>query len=568
MNPEDRLRELLRAEAATLVPAGDGLARIRDRVARRRRARFWLLPSTALATAGAAAAFFLFAHDDPSHKQTLQPASPSATAEPTTEPTAAPTAVPADDGGMPLDQAAIWPFTSQAQASAWVGDHGTLPWAENGLDVGRHFVTDFLKLTGVDVSQPCVSCGVLSLKVDGKEIGTVAMVRVGAGFATGHGTQVYTVVNVSGTDLTITTPKSGAALTSPTQVSGRITGADENVQLRLISSTSTQLATAGAPAGSAVPWQATLSWTNNDWTGGGLVGITYDGRGILNRVTAIPVTRGTAAPASSFAALVDGHVSLYDAATGARVKQLTYPPAGKTDSDARWSSGTLLWIRSATTGCSSELNRLEAGTASTVTKSSSLRYGSAALSPSGGWVAWTEIPCSGSDPGEVVVSGGGAPARRLAVPSGSTAEVLDVGDDGAVLVLTNDAAASGPGTIGLVSGGALTLDGIKPLHAASGCTLSSGAAFDGANPVAFETCLTDVRLVRFSSTAARVSADAAQKAKPPTSVSVRDGEVLVWLFGSATDWPVATYADGRFTTVVPNSGCSTDAKGCVLSPDW
>jgi len=46
MNPEDTLAALLREEADTIVPAGDGLQKIQKRVAAKRKTR-WVLPGAA-----------------------------------------------------------------------------------------------------------------------------------------------------------------------------------------------------------------------------------------------------------------------------------------------------------------------------------------------------------------------------------------------------------------------------------------------------------------------------------------------------------------------------------------
>ncbi len=572
MTAEDRLRDILHSEAAEILPTGDGLAKIQARIAQRRRTRLWLLPSAAVATAAAAAAFFLVTPDT-RKTQTLHPGeTPTSqpTTEPTSEPTAEPTPVLADDGGTPLDYPAIWPFTTQAQASAWVEDSGSMPWADNGLEVGRHFVREHLGFTQITVTQTCVSCDVLALSVSGTSVGELVLGRVGAGFATGHGTRLFTVTDVRGTDLTITTPKAGASVTSPLGVGGRITGVDENVSLRLLSLAGDQLAAAGAPAGSAVPWSTTLSWSRQDWSYGSVVGVTYDGRGVLNRVVAVPVRRSSAAATATFAALVDGHVALFGSDSGKQVRQLTYPPAGKEDRYPRWSAGTLVWIRSAVAGCGGTVNRLEGSSASTLASSTSLRFGSNALSPSGTWVAWTEIPCNDSSAGRIVVSGGGAPDRYLDIPSGSDAELYDVTDTGALLVRTNDKQATGPGVIGIVPGGALTLDAIAAVEPASGCYLASGASFDGEGVAAFETCGSSIRLVHFRGDAKRASADSSLRAESPQSISVRDGKVLVWLFGGDHYGAIAHYGSGAITAIVTNSGCSStsDLKGCVRDPDW
>jgi hypothetical protein len=88
--------------------------------------------------------------------------------------------------------------------------------------------------------------------------------------------------------------------------------------------------------------------------------------------------------------------------------------------------------------------------------------------------------------------------------------------------------------------------------------------------VAFESCGEKVRLVRFSSTGSRVSADASFTGEPPSSVSVRDGRVLVWTFGGDSVGSIVTYANGTFATLIANDGCASnsDLKGCVSSPDW
>jgi hypothetical protein len=560
MTAEDRLRDLLRSEASTINPAGDGLARIRERVARRRRARSWLLPSAAVATAAAAAAFVLLAPDD--HKtQTLQP---GGTPTPTSEPSASPG--PADDGGMPLDRAAIWPFTSSSQLASW---QSTYPYAENPLDVGRHFVADYLGLTGVDVSQTCVSCGVLQLKVGGTSVGEITLLRLGVGYASGHGTQVNTVVGVAGTDLTVTAPKAGAGVVSPTSVTGRITGVDEHVDLRLLDAAGVQVAHGGAQAGSAVPWSATLSWTRSDWTDGALVGVTRTMRdGSVNRVVAIPVSRATASPTASFAGLVDGHVSLFDSATGAPLRQLTYPPAGTRDVWASWSAGTLAWVRThGASVCVDELDQLQGSTASTLLKSTTAHLASPVLSPDGGLLAWVEQPCDGSAP-HVVVRGGGAPDRQLAVPA--NANLLDIRDDGALLVWQHDTAVTG-GTLAVVPPGALTLDHAVTISPRSGCETGTAAGFDGQDVVLFEVCAGSGRFVRYDDTGQRGTAGpVVANLETPQAVRVRDGKVLVWQFGGDAYGAIALYANGSFTTLVDNNGCYStgSVKGCVASPDW
>lgn len=281
MSAEDRLREILHSHAETVVPGGEGLAMIQERIEGRRLSR-WLLPAGAVAVAGAvAAAVVLTSGGTPTHKLIQTPTTQSPTAAPTTAPPPSmePTPVPASYGGP-----AIWPFRSQAQADAWRADHGSKPWAGQAGQVATHFVHDYLKLNpaGLRVSGPDHD---LRLATAGHYLGTAHLEQYGSGGP-------WTVVGVGGTDLTITTPRAGQLVTSPLSVSGRITGVDEHVKLQLITFSGVEVATGGAQAGSAVPWQGSLAWTTGGWTTGAVIGTTYSAKdGSLTRIVAVPVRR-------------------------------------------------------------------------------------------------------------------------------------------------------------------------------------------------------------------------------------------------------------------------------------
>ncbi|HUR14000.1 MAG TPA: Gmad2 immunoglobulin-like domain-containing protein [Mycobacteriales bacterium] len=567
MTAEDMLRDLLRSEASTITPTGDGLARIQGRIAKRRRARLWLLPSAAVASAAAAVAFVLIAPEDPK-TQTLQPASPSPTESAGPGPTPSPTA---DANVQPADSwkgAAFWPFAS-VEDLQHVADP-VPPWLQDGLQVGQRLVRDVLELPDVTVTQTCVSCEVLALKVGSKDVGEIQL-----GHYTVRGTRVFTVVGIGGTDLTVTSPTSGTAVSSPTRVTGRITGVHENVNVKLVAKDGAVVGQAGAPAGGEVPWSTSVTWSTQDWSTGAVLGVTgSDKDGSITRVVLVPVSRGTAATSSSFAGIVDGHVALFDSTSGKQLRQLTYPPAGKTDTQATWSAGSLAWVRTAgASACANELDRIEdGGRATTVVSSTTVRYSWPQLSADAQRLAWVETPCSGDGPEQVVLTINGTEARRYTGPSGSVVNLFDVADDGALLLLTNDRQASGPGTIGVLPASADSLDGLRPLAPAAGCNLYSGAAFDGAGIAAFEVCGEDVRLVRFSATGQRVSTGASTKSEPPTSLSVRDGRLLVQLFGGDHYGDIAVVDGGRTTVLIDNSreDCSSvgNLKGCVRAPDW
>jgi hypothetical protein len=550
MSAEDRLREILRSEASGVVPAGDGLARIQERVGRRRRRRAFLLPGAALATAGAAAAFFLLGGTGGTQQLVQDPTTqvPRPTSRPTDGPPPSPSAPPVR---TTYTGPALWPFTSASQAAAWGRDHADRTWAGDAGAVASRFGQQFLGLSGVDAVAAAAADRV-TLRVGGQPVGEVRLARYDVA-----GGPAWTVVSVSGGDLRVTSPRAGEAISSPTTVTGRITGVDENVRLRLVTAAGKEIATAGAPAGSAVPWQGPLSWSDTGWTTAAVVGTTYSPKdGALTRLVVVPVTRatGSSAAASSFVALVDGHVSLFDGVRGTLLRQLTYPSGGTVDTGAAWSSGTLLWVRGRQPGCADELDLLAGGKASTLVRAGTARLGTPQLSPAAGTLAWLETPCGGGA-ARIVVSAGGAPRRSLAVPAGTLAQVLDVRDDGTLLVHLNDRAATDAGTVGVVPAGAQDLGGIRALAPTGSCYLAGGAAFLDLQPVAFETCGSDSRLVTFTARGARVSTGPAVPGMAaPRGTSGRSGQVLVWL----TDGTVARYASGALTTLV---------RGAA-SPDW
>jgi hypothetical protein len=310
--PEDRLAALLREQAETLTPGADGLTKIRARVANRRRARWFMVPSAAVATAVAVASFFVFSGPDdqsslgqvggsPSPSGSpffcYQPAAegscptPDPTASPSPDPTIAGTTPPSPEGfvGQAFEPA-IWPFASHDQAQAWRQDTSSRPWAGDNLAVAQHFVDDYLHLTGVHLVQTCVSCDVVGIvNSDGQQVATVGLVREDDGSP-----RAYSVTGVYvGSGFTVTTPTEGQKITSPATLTGHITGVDENVSISLVTQDGRTIGTASAPAGSGAPWATTISWTDQGWYTGALVLKTYSPKdGALNRLIVLRVTRG------------------------------------------------------------------------------------------------------------------------------------------------------------------------------------------------------------------------------------------------------------------------------------
>ncbi|MCW2674270.1 MAG: hypothetical protein JWP14_2859 [Frankiales bacterium] len=294
--PEDRLAALLREQAETLTPGADGLAKIQARVASRRRTRWFVVPSAAVAAAVAVTSFFVFSGpDDKSSLTQVGGPSPSASPYFCYQPVA--------DGPCPTPQtspsaglvgqafvAAIWPFASHDQAQAWRHDTSSMPWAADNLGVAQHFVDDYLHLTGVHLVQTCVSCDVVGIvNADGHEVATIGLVREDDGSPRAY--SVSGVYPASG--FTVTSPAEGRQITSPATLTGRITGVDENISISLVTQTGRSIGTASTPSGSGAPWSTTISWTDQDWYTGALVLKTYSPKdGALNRLIVLRARRG------------------------------------------------------------------------------------------------------------------------------------------------------------------------------------------------------------------------------------------------------------------------------------
>lgn len=547
MTAEDRLKEILREESRTLQPAGDGLAVIRERVARRRRLRLLLVPAGAVATAAVVVA--VVALVSPGRQAAPGPANHG----PTTPP-----AVRADSYVGP----AIWPFTSDADARAWEQDPGERAWASSEQQVAQRFARDVLHLEQVTAVPDQDR---MSLRQGGVEVGVARLAH------REHGP--WTVRSVDGGDLTVTAPTPGAAVVSPTTVVGRISGVHQNVQLQLVTTDGRRLAEAGAPAGQEVPWQGTLSWTDADWSTGGIIGVTRSDRdGSVTRVVAVPVTRSPTRPDRTFVGLVQGKVLLFDSGDGERLSQLTYPPSGSQDTAASWADGTLAWVRSKQSGCGDAVYRKTGDQITTVVGAGSYRVSSVQLSPSASVLARVQTPCGGGAP-RLFLDKAAAPTSTVALPAGAQTRVLDVDDQGALLLLTG---APSP-LIQLLPAGATDLSQARTLapgtygSPARPCEWNA-AAFDGARLLAAESCPDRVRFVQLDRTGKRLSAGHRLMADTVVStITIRQGVVVVEWFdpyseGSST---VGRYrAGGDLLPYPAPQTCVSEVGGCWGAPDW
>ncbi len=362
------------------------------------------------------------------------------------------------------------------------------------------------------------------------------------------------------------TPVNGA-VTTPLTVTGTLAqGVDENIRLTLLTQDGREVATGGAPAGREAPWSGTLTWTDTSWTYGAVIGQTFSPKdGALTRLFAVPVVRadGASSSAESFAATVAGHISLYDSLNGEHLSQLTFPPTGSADREPAWNAGTVVWVRASTQGCRSGLNQLVAGTASTLVAPSASDIRTPRLSDDGRTLAWVSRSCSTG--AEQVVSRRDATDTALDVPAGSTARVLDVAVDGALLVHLNDVGSKdNPGTVGLLPAGAGSLDALIPLTPEGSCFLAVAATFTP-QVSAWETCGDRSRLVRFGTDGRRASAGPLVGARAVASSADQGGRQLLLITADDGGQVVTLYSNEVIDFV---RRCVGTADSCPTEPSW
>jgi hypothetical protein len=479
--PEDRLRQILQVEAEDLVPAGDGLRRIEQRLSERRTLRARLVPAVGIAGAvavAAAAAITVSLTDHGSLKQPEQRASaapdPTSTAcageacaepTPSVSPSPAAPAVTTSANGTP-----VWPFTTDAQAAGWKADPGSRTWAADPVKVVAHLMADYLKLPGQATARINNDTGVAVVEVSagGRPVSQVRLERVGRA-----PDGPWSVTAAFSGDITVSRPKSGDEVTPPLDVQGAVTGVDESVQVRLM--TDVVLAEGHAPAGNVMPWSQPLRWTSTSWSVAALVTNTYDGKGDLHAVTVTAVRRSTApqaglpAAGSVLVAVDQEHIVTVDTSTGQQLRQLSYPPTDATDSAPdRGGEDGVVWVRTRGDGCTSSIIRvgLVRGPAGVTVDPKPILRRLPTLSAGGRSLGWVELPCGGGNP-TVIVRG---PDARFSTVATSTEQVddLDVRDDGSAVVRLGS-------KVVVVPPGATTVQAGRALVAGPGCVLGAPA---------------------------------------------------------------------------------------------
>jgi hypothetical protein len=294
MTIEDRLRQAVAEQTATVPRPEDRWAEIEARGAARRhalhvrrRTATWTVIGLVAVAAAAAIALPVLSYQ-PSHRVTTKPATGGSQATPaprlpasfvtTTVPTTAPGTTTAPTTAPPTTFATagfvfgyppIWPFRTLAEARAWetaFRSGGQQPWHLDPGQTALSFTDGFLGYTEIN-------------KVVHQTVGTTEA-RVAVGFDLPNGGQStaavihlvrfdagadapWEVVGTDDTTMSTALPSYGSVVGSPLAVGGTITGVDENisVQVRQPSSAAPLGGFCCQPAGGvASHWQVTVSF--------------------------------------------------------------------------------------------------------------------------------------------------------------------------------------------------------------------------------------------------------------------------------------------------------------------
>ncbi|HEU5033154.1 MAG TPA: hypothetical protein VFT62_00190 [Mycobacteriales bacterium] len=350
---EGLLRDALREEAETVVPAGDGLSRIQHTVQERRARRRWLQPVLAVTSAvvlvlAGFGAYAFVGHDRGNDKVVLGHQSDSPNPEPTS---AAPSPSEAPVSDVHFPKLAIFPFTSATEERNWEKEYaaGSTPWAADPKTVALMWVDNILGQPSVD-------------KVTGQQIaGHRAVIGLGR-VVGGESAQPVDVTSVSlqkfgnawivvGADdptsnLTLSSPQPHEAVSSPLTVTGPGFGVDESLQVDVRDAESPTSYGSGRTGfgNGTTQWQVDVPFTTPSKAVGTVVAVlTSNADGGPQRITAQQVRfTSTAQPGGGtpayFYAVKDNRITQFASRDGSAIRYLTDAQPGGPVSDPQVSA--------------------------------------------------------------------------------------------------------------------------------------------------------------------------------------------------------------------------------------
>ena len=445
------LHDSMRSEADSVMPAGDGLSRIQQRVTARRARMRWLRPTVALGSAVVLAAVgvgaYAAVHGDGTATIVNPPATSGPSETPTTEPTPSATS-PAPVVTAAFPKRAIYPFVTAKDERAWEqqADAGHSPWQADPKAVATFWVTNFLQLSSVNqfVSQT----GFTPSKVD------VTLGRLQTDGSTERQIPVTTVhlvkyskawIVTGATDgsrlLRISAPAAGATVTSPLVASGPGGGIHRAAAVQVRDATTPTMYGEGHTGsfGTTQGWSASVPFTTPSKSVGVLLVIEKsDADGLPLRVTAEQVRFGSSSVSAGpqyFYGIRNGRVTKFSARAGASLDYLTDPKPGGGASDPQLVGSDVYFLR-ASGNCVNSLSKVSTLTSDNTQPERSVATpdngyvitGYAVFGPSTDEYSFFEQACGGSTSPQarlVNVNGNGTPRHVVNFRSMPPAVIAD-----------------------------------------------------------------------------------------------------------------------------------------------
>jgi hypothetical protein len=367
------LRDSMRDTADTVMPSGDGLSRIQQRVTTRRLRQRWMRPTMALGSAALVGLVAVGAYAAVHGKGTATIETPPiATQPPTTPPSTdsspSPTQPPA---AAAFPKHAIFPFVSAKDERAFEQEaaSGTNPWGDPAA-VAKAWVTTFLQLPSVNqvgrqvLTPTKADIRLGRMQTDGSQqrpitVTTVHLVKFGTAW-------LVTGATDGSRQLRVDAPAAGTRVTSPLVASGPGGGVDRaaSVQVR-DATTATSYGTGHTGSFGVQGWSADVSFSSpSNPVGVLLVVENSNADGLPLRVAAEQVRFGSSSVSAGpqyFYGIKDGRVTKFAASSGAALDYLTDPHPGGPASDAQLVGNDVYFIR-ATGPCSGALHKVSTAT--------------------------------------------------------------------------------------------------------------------------------------------------------------------------------------------------------------
>lgn len=338
---DELLRSALRDEADTITPAGDGLARIQQRVQHRGVRSRWLRPALALGSAavlagvGVGAALFVNNSGNATVKISPTGHHPSQPPETTS---------PEPISNKPFPTGAIFPFTNATDEQGWQQDfsNGGTTWQADPTQVATQWVQNYL-------DQPTVNRVISVADDNGGKVVTLGRVLQGEGNNLFAVTAVHLMpydkawIVTGASDpnnyMSISSPAPGGTIITPVTVTGPGFGTDEVVQLDIRDATSaTSYGTAHFGVGNGIKeWNESVNFNRPSSPVGVLVAVdSSNADGGPARIVAQQVLFSPAEPNQPppyFYAVKDNRITKFASRTGSPIQYLTAAQPGGPISD-------------------------------------------------------------------------------------------------------------------------------------------------------------------------------------------------------------------------------------------